>query len=153
MGRDGAPWLYDADSGLPIDARNAAHSNGRVQIMATGLGKVRPDWPTDLAAPLEDPPVVAATMRAFLDGSPVPVSRAMLAHPPAASHNRPYSTSSDQPSSTCFTLLMNWSARAPSIRRWSKLSERRQMERMAMASSITTGVFSTVPTPMMATWG
>src|SRR5208283_5298882 len=64
-----------------------------------------------------------------------------------------YSTSSDQPSSTCFTLLMNWSARAPSIRRWSKLSERRQMERMAMASSITTGVFSTVPTPMMATCG
>jgi len=36
---------------------------------------------------------------------------------------------------------------------WSKLSERRQMERMAMASSITTGVFSIVPTPMMATCG
>ena len=79
VGRDGAPWLYDADSGLPIDARNAAHSNGRVQIMATGLGKVRPDWPTGLAAPLEDPPVVAATIRAFLDGSPVPVSRTTLA--------------------------------------------------------------------------
>jgi uncharacterized protein (TIGR03437 family) len=79
VGHDGAPWLYDADSGLPVDARNTAHSNGRVQIMATGLGKVRPDWPTGLAAPLEDPPVVAASIRAFLDGSPVEVSRATLA--------------------------------------------------------------------------
>jgi uncharacterized protein (TIGR03437 family) len=79
VGHDGAPWLYDADSGLPIDARNTAHSNGRVQIMATGMGKVRPDWPTGLAAPLEDPPVVAASIRAFLDGSPVEVSRATLA--------------------------------------------------------------------------
>ncbi len=79
VGHGGAPWLYDADSGLPIDARNTAHSNGRVQIMATGLGKVRPDWPTGLAAPLEDPPVVAASIRAFLDGSPVQVSRATLA--------------------------------------------------------------------------
>ncbi len=48
---------------------------------------------------------------------------------------------------------MNWSARAPSIRRWSKLSEMWQMCRMAMASSITTGVLSTVPTPRMATCG
>jgi uncharacterized protein (TIGR03437 family) len=79
VGRDGAPWLYDADSGLPIDARNMAHSNGRVQIMATGLGKVRPDWPTGLPAPLEDPPAVAASIRAFLDGSPIEVSRATLA--------------------------------------------------------------------------
>ena len=79
VGRDGAPWLYDADSGLLIDARNTAHSNSRVQIMATGLGKVRPDWPTGLAAPLEDPPVVAASIRAFLDGSPLEVSRATLA--------------------------------------------------------------------------
>jgi uncharacterized protein (TIGR03437 family) len=79
VGRDGAPWLYDADSGLPIDARNTAHSNGRVEIMATGLGKVTPDWPTGLAAPLEDPPVVAASIRAFLDGSPIAVSRATLA--------------------------------------------------------------------------
>src|ERR1035441_1487215 len=64
-----------------------------------------------------------------------------------------YRTSSDQSSSTCLTFVMNWSARAPSIRRWSKLSERWQMLRMAMASSITTGVLSTVPTPMMATCG
>src|ERR1039457_3261497 len=64
-----------------------------------------------------------------------------------------YNTSSDHPSSTCLALVMNWSASAPSTRRWSKLSERWQMERMAMASSITTGVLSTVPKPMIATWG
>jgi len=79
VGRDGAPWLYDADSGLPIDSRNTAHSNGRVQIMATGLGKVHPDWPTGLPAPLDDPPAVAASIQAFLDGSPIQVSRATLA--------------------------------------------------------------------------
>jgi len=64
-----------------------------------------------------------------------------------------HTTSSDHSCSTCFTLLMNWSAMAPSISRWSKLSERWQMDRMAIASSITTGVLSTVPTPMMATCG
>jgi uncharacterized protein (TIGR03437 family) len=47
--------------------------------MATGLGKVRPDWPTGLAAPLQNPPVVAAAVRAFLDGSPLAVTRAALA--------------------------------------------------------------------------
>jgi hypothetical protein len=34
------------DSGLVLDGRNAAHSGSRLQILATGLGKVRPDWPT-----------------------------------------------------------------------------------------------------------
>jgi uncharacterized protein (TIGR03437 family) len=79
VGRDGAAMLLDADSGLLVDARNTARSNGRIQIFATGLGKVRPDWPTGLAAPLENPPLVAAPIRAYLDGSPVQVTRAMLA--------------------------------------------------------------------------
>ncbi len=34
-----------------------------------------------------------------------------------------------------------------------EVSEDRQIERMAMASSITTGVFSTAPTPRIATCG
>ena len=34
---------------------------------------------TGLAAPLENPPAVAATVRAYLDGSPVQVTRATLA--------------------------------------------------------------------------
>lgn len=79
VGRDGVPLLLDADSGMPLDARNAAHSNGRIQILATGLGKVRPDWPAGLAAPLENPPVVAADVKVLLDGAPLQVSRATLA--------------------------------------------------------------------------
>jgi uncharacterized protein (TIGR03437 family) len=79
VGRDGVPLLLDADSGMPLDARNTAHSNGRIQILATGLGKVRPDWPTGLAAPLENPPVVTTDVRVYLDGAPLPVTRATLA--------------------------------------------------------------------------
>jgi uncharacterized protein (TIGR03437 family) len=79
IARDGTPALFDADSGLPVDGRNTAHANGRVQIMATGLGRVHPAWPTGLAAPLENPPVVEAAVKAFLDGNPLQVTRATLA--------------------------------------------------------------------------
>lgn len=76
---DGIPMLLDADTGLMLDAHNIARSNSRVQILATGLGKVRPNWPTGLPAPLENPPEVAATVKAFLDRAPVEVTRAVLA--------------------------------------------------------------------------
>ena len=76
---DGAPMLQDADTGLLLDARNAAKSGARVQIFATGLGRVNPDWPTGMQAPLENPPAVAASIRAFLNGMPVPVAKATLA--------------------------------------------------------------------------
>ncbi len=79
IGRDGSPLLLDADTGLALDGRNAAHSNGRVQILATGLGKVRPDWPTNQPAPLDNPPAVAADVKAYLDGAPLQVTRATLA--------------------------------------------------------------------------
>jgi len=78
VGPDGAPMLWDADSGLPLDLRSPAHSNGRLQIWATGLGKVRPNWPTGMPAPIEDPPVVAAEVHVYLDRSPVQVTRATL---------------------------------------------------------------------------
>jgi uncharacterized protein (TIGR03437 family) len=78
LGRDGAPMLYDADTGLPIDPRNPAHASGRIQIWLTGLGRVRPDWPTGMAAPLDNPPSVAASVRVFLDGTPLEVTRATL---------------------------------------------------------------------------
>ncbi len=71
--------LYDADSGLLLDARNTARSNGRIQILATGLGKVRPDWPTNMVAPPDNPPAVAAAVRVYLDGLPLQVTRATLA--------------------------------------------------------------------------
>jgi uncharacterized protein (TIGR03437 family) len=79
VGRDGTPALFDADTGLPLDGHNAAHSNGRVQIMVTGLGKVRPNWPTGTPAPLTESPVVEAPVHAFLDGTPLQVTRATLA--------------------------------------------------------------------------
>ncbi len=79
LDRDGAPMVLDADTGLVLDATNSAHSNARIQILATGLGRVKPQWPTGLAAPLENPPAVAATVKGYLDRTPVEVTRATLA--------------------------------------------------------------------------
>jgi uncharacterized protein (TIGR03437 family) len=71
--------LQDADSGLLLDARSAAKSGARVQVFATGLGRVNPDWRTGMQAPLENPPAVAASIRAYLNGAAIPVTRATLA--------------------------------------------------------------------------
>jgi uncharacterized protein (TIGR03437 family) len=76
---DGAPMVMDADSGLLLDAGNPARSGARIQILATGLGRVRPDWPTGLAAPLENVPKVVAPLRVTLDRNPLEVTRATLA--------------------------------------------------------------------------
>jgi uncharacterized protein (TIGR03437 family) len=78
LGAGSAPMLYDADTNLPLDLRNAAHSNGRVAVLATGLGRVHPDWPTGVPAP-ENAPAVAAPVQAYLDGTPLQVTRATLA--------------------------------------------------------------------------
>jgi len=78
VGLDGVPMLWDADSGLPLDSRNGAHSSGRLQIWATGLGKVRPDWRAGIPAPMENVPEVVAPVRVYLDGSPIQVTRATL---------------------------------------------------------------------------
>lgn len=78
LGVGGAPMLYDADTNLPLDLRNAAHSNGRVALLATGLGRVRPDWPAGVPAP-ENAPAVIATVQALLDGAPLQVTQATLA--------------------------------------------------------------------------
>ncbi len=77
--RDGTPVLLDAESGVMLDAMNPAHSRGRIQILATGLGRVTPDWPTGIPAPQENPPQVVAPVQAFIDRQPVEVSRAVLA--------------------------------------------------------------------------
>lgn len=79
VNHDGSPMILDADSGLMLDGRTVAHSNGRIQLLATGLGRVRPDWPTGVAAPIENPPAVAATIKAYLDRAPIQVTRATLA--------------------------------------------------------------------------
>ena len=79
VGGDGVAMLQDAQSGLLLDANNPARSGAHVQVFATGLGRVRPEWPTGMAAPMENPPAVAANIRAFVNGTPVRVIRATLA--------------------------------------------------------------------------
>ena len=76
---EGTPLLMDAASGILLDAGMPAHAGSRIQVLATGLGQVKPDWPTGLAAPLKDPPLVAATVHAYLDGASVEVTKASLA--------------------------------------------------------------------------
>jgi uncharacterized protein (TIGR03437 family) len=76
---DGVPMLQDADSGLALDSHNAAKSGARLQVFATGLGRVNPDWPTGMQAPLEGTPSVVASIHAYLNGLEIPVARATLA--------------------------------------------------------------------------
>jgi uncharacterized protein (TIGR03437 family) len=76
---EGTPLVMDADSGVLLDSTKPAHANSRIQILTTGLGLVKPDWPTGLAAPQTDPPQVVAPVRAYLDRMPVDVTQASLA--------------------------------------------------------------------------
>jgi uncharacterized protein (TIGR03437 family) len=78
-GPDGTPMLLDGESGVMLDAMTAAHSGGRVQILASGLGRVTPEWPAGLAAPVENTPRVAGALNVYLDRTPVEVTRAVLA--------------------------------------------------------------------------
>ncbi len=77
--RDGTPMVLDADSGVLLDSMSPAHIGSRVQILTTGLGRVDPNWPPGLAAPIDNPPRVAGTVRVYLDRAPVEVTRAVLA--------------------------------------------------------------------------
>jgi uncharacterized protein (TIGR03437 family) len=76
---EGTPLIMDAASGVLLDASKPARAGARIQVLATGFGQVTPDWPAGLAAPLKDPPRVAAAVHAYLDGSPVQVTKASLA--------------------------------------------------------------------------
>jgi len=76
---DGTPMLLDSDSGVMLDASKPAHSGTRIQVLATGLGRVDPDWPTGTPGPTADPPHVVASVHAYLDQTPVEVTRAVLA--------------------------------------------------------------------------
>jgi uncharacterized protein (TIGR03437 family) len=76
---DGAPMVLDATTETLLDASNPAHSRARIQILATGLGRVKPDWPAGRPAPADDPPTVVAPVTAYLDGNPVLVTRQVLA--------------------------------------------------------------------------
>jgi uncharacterized protein (TIGR03437 family) len=77
--REGAPLVLNADTGLVLEPSTPARSGARLQILATGLGRVQPEWPTGLAAPLENAPVVVTPVVAYLDREPLEVTRATLA--------------------------------------------------------------------------
>jgi uncharacterized protein (TIGR03437 family) len=78
---DGSPWVLDGEApNATIDATHPAHAGARIQVLATGLGRVNPDWPAGVAAPLGDnQPSVIAKVSAFLGRTAVPVTRAVLA--------------------------------------------------------------------------
>lgn len=76
---DGSPWILDADSGVMLDSSKPARAKSKIQILATGLGQVTPDWPAGVAAPLSDPPRVRANVRVYLDHVPLEVTQATLA--------------------------------------------------------------------------
>lgn len=79
VGGDGAPMVLDADSGLQLDVLNGARGGMRLQVLMSGLGRVTPDWPVGLAAPLSDAPRVVAPLKAWIDGVEAAVVRATLA--------------------------------------------------------------------------
>jgi len=76
---DGAPMIIDAERGLILDAGSPARGGNRIQVLATGLGRVTPKWQTGVPAPRKDPPKVEAPVKAYLDQSPVKVLKATLA--------------------------------------------------------------------------
>lgn len=77
--RDGTPMAMDAETGSLLDASNPGRAGSLIQILVSGLGRVTPNWPVGMAAPLDSPPSVVATVKAYLDGSPIEVVRSTLA--------------------------------------------------------------------------
>jgi uncharacterized protein (TIGR03437 family) len=76
---DGAPMILDAERAVLLDRMTPARAGTRIQILATGLGRVNPSWPTGLPAPLDNPPAVQEPVRVYLDRQPIEVVRATLA--------------------------------------------------------------------------
>lgn len=76
---DGTPLALDAGGGVLLDSSRPARAGSQILILATGLGRVHPEWPTGLAAPLENPPSTLAPVTAYLNGAPIPVLSSTLA--------------------------------------------------------------------------
>jgi uncharacterized protein (TIGR03437 family) len=75
----GGPLVLDAGSGRLLGAAFPARAGSQVLVLATGLGRVQPEWPTGLPAPLENPPATVRPVRAYLNGIPLKVVSATLA--------------------------------------------------------------------------
>ena len=76
---EGAPLVLDAASGLVMDPNVPVRAGSAIQVLATGLGRVTPDWATGVPAPMDSPPAVRGAVTAYLDGMPAQVSKATLA--------------------------------------------------------------------------
>ena len=76
---EGAPLVLDSASGLVMDTSVAVRAGTSVSVLATGLGRVSPEWPAGTPAPYDAPPSVTEPVTAFLDGIPAEVKRATLA--------------------------------------------------------------------------
>lgn len=75
----GGPLVLDAGTGRLLGAAFPARAGSQILVLATGLGRVQPDWPTGLAAPLENPPHTVRAVRAYLNGIPLRVLSSSLA--------------------------------------------------------------------------
>ncbi len=76
---DGTPMIQYAATGLVLDPGASLRGGTTIQVLATGLGRVTPDWPTGKPAPVDSPPTVVASVTAFLNGTPIKVTHATLA--------------------------------------------------------------------------
>ena len=76
---DGTPLALDAGSGALLDSAKPTRAGSQILILATGLGRVRPEWPTGVAAPVDSPPQTVAQVTAYLDGAPLRVLSSTLA--------------------------------------------------------------------------
>lgn len=79
LDRNELPILMDADTGLMLESKLSLRAHQRIQLLATGLGRTTPNWPTAIPAPVENPPAVSASVQVFLGGRPIEVTRATLA--------------------------------------------------------------------------
>jgi len=77
--RDGQPMVLDGDSGILVDPLTPLRSGMRIQLLATGLGRVEPNWPAGVEAPFDAPPRVVESVSVLLDRVPLEVTRATLA--------------------------------------------------------------------------
>lgn len=81
--RDGSPMILDAGTGLVLDARNPARAGSEIQVLASGLGRVSPQWtagtPATASASPGETPAVAVPIRVWLDATPLEVIHASLA--------------------------------------------------------------------------
>ena len=75
----GSPLVFDAGTGRLLGAANPAVAGGRILILATGLGAVKPEWPTGAPAPADNPPRTVEAVGVYFNGMALQVFSSTLA--------------------------------------------------------------------------